>query len=76
MSFQIFIEMSFSFHFQVKELNLDNCRTTGSVEGLTEDFTNLERLSMINVGLTTLKNFPELSNLKKVTVMFNVSLGY
>ena len=48
------------------ELNLDNCRAT-IVEGLTDDFTNLESLSLINVGLTTLKGFPKLPNLRKVS---------
>lgn len=48
------------------ELNLDNCRAT-NIEGLTDDFTNLESLSLINVGLTTLKGFPKLPNLRKVS---------
>lgn len=39
---------------EVTELNLDNCRAT-SVSGLTEEFKSLETLSMINVGLTSLK---------------------
>ena len=33
------------------ELNLDNCRAT-QIEGLTEEYTNLQLLSMISVGLT------------------------
>ena len=52
--------------FQIVELNLDNCRAT-NIEGLTEEFTNLESLSLINVGLTTLKGFPKLPNLRKVS---------
>ena len=51
--------------FQIKELNLDNCRAT-IIEGLTSDFKNLESLSLINVGLTTLKGLPSLPSLKKV----------
>lgn len=39
---------------EVTELNLDNCRAT-AVTGLTEEFRSLETLSMINVGLTSLK---------------------
>lgn len=39
---------------EVTELNLDNCRAT-AVSGLTEEFKSLETLSMINVGLTSLK---------------------
>ena len=45
---------------------MDNCRAT-NIEGLTEEFTNLESLSLINVGLTTLKGFPKLPNLRKVS---------
>lgn len=51
---------------QIVELNLDNCRAT-NIEGLTDEFTNLESLSLINVGLTTLKGFPKLPNLRKVS---------
>lgn len=55
------------FSIQIKELNLDNCRAK-ELEGLTKEFCNLETLSMINVGLTTLKNMPDLPELKKVHV--------
>ena len=48
------------------ELELDNARTCGEFEGLTEEFTALERLSAIQTGLTTLKGFPKLKSLKKV----------
>lgn len=54
-----------TLYFQIVELNLDNCRAT-NIEGLTDEFTNLESLSLINVGLTTLKGFPKLPNLRKV----------
>jgi len=50
---------------QIVDLNLDNCRST-QISGLTDDFKALESLSLINVGLTTLKGFPNLPNLKKV----------
>ena len=53
--------------FQIKDLNLDNCRAT-QIEGLTDEFKNLESLSLINVGLTTLKGFPSLPSLRKVSV--------
>ncbi len=49
----------------IKELNLDSCRGQ-QIEGLDENFKNLEVLSMINVGLTTLKGFPKLPSLTKV----------
>jgi hypothetical protein len=54
---------------QVLELNLDNCRTTGQVEGLTESFINLDYLSLNNAGLTSLKNFPKLPNLRRVSAV-------
>jgi len=49
-------------------LILDNCRST-IVEGLTDDFMSLENLSMINIGITTLKGFPRLPNLTKVSIL-------
>ncbi|KAG1685087.1 Acidic leucine-rich nuclear phosphoprotein 32 family member A [Nymphon striatum] len=55
---------------EVQELNLDNCRST-SIVGLTDEFTSLEILSLINVGLTSLKGFPKLPNLKKLELSDN-----
>lgn len=55
---------------QIYELNLDNCRTT-TIEGLTDEFTNLKSLSLINVGLTSLKGFPRLPNLQKLELSDN-----
>uniref|UniRef100_A0A1B6IXM1 Acidic leucine-rich nuclear phosphoprotein 32 family member A n=1 Tax=Homalodisca liturata TaxID=320908 RepID=A0A1B6IXM1_9HEMI len=55
---------------QITELNLDNSRST-SIVGLTDEFVNLESLSLINVGLTTLKGFPKLPNLKKLELSDN-----
>ena len=49
---------------------MDNCRSTNIV-GLTEEFSNLETLSLINVGLTSLKGFPKLPNLKKLELSDN-----
>lgn len=47
---------------------LDNCRSTeGKIQGLTEEFVNLEFLSLINVGLVSVANLPKLAKLKKVT---------
>lgn len=51
---------------QIVELILDNCYST-MVVGLTDEFVNLERLSLIKVGLTNLKNFPNLPNLTRVS---------
>lgn len=55
---------------EIKELNLDNCKST-AIEGLTDKFTALETLSLINVGLVTLKNFPALPNLKRLELSDN-----
>ncbi|KAJ9576775.1 hypothetical protein L9F63_025330, partial [Diploptera punctata] len=55
---------------KVVELNLDNCRST-SIVGLTDEFINLETLSLINVGLTSLKGFPKLPNLRKLELSDN-----
>lgn len=54
---------------QIVELILDNCYST-NVVGLTDEFVNLERLSLIKVGLTNLKNFPNLPNLTRVSEFF------
>jgi len=54
---------------QIKELVLDNCRST-QIVGLTSEFNALESLSLINVGLTSLKGFPKLSSLKKVNDVY------
>lgn len=59
---------------EVTELVLDNCRAT-QISGLTEAFTNLEVLSLINVGLTTLKGFPALPKLKKLELSDNRLTG-
>ncbi|CAB3382360.1 Hypothetical predicted protein [Cloeon dipterum] len=55
---------------QITELNLDNCRST-SIEGLTDEFMGLEKLSLINVGLTSLKGFPKLAKLKRLELSDN-----
>lgn len=55
---------------QITELILDNCRST-NIEGLTDSFVALEVLSLINVGLTSLKNFPKLPALRKLELSDN-----
>uniref|UniRef100_A0A8D0GSU6 Acidic leucine-rich nuclear phosphoprotein 32 family member n=1 Tax=Sphenodon punctatus TaxID=8508 RepID=A0A8D0GSU6_SPHPU len=56
----------------VQELVLDNCRSNeGKIEGLTGEFVNLEFLSLINVGLTSVLNIPKLPNLKKLELSDN-----
>ena len=60
------VSLSLSLH-QVAELVVDNCRSTdGEVEGLTDEFKELEFLSMVNVGLTSLAKLPSLPKLRKV----------
>jgi acidic leucine-rich nuclear phosphoprotein 32 family protein A/C/D len=53
-----------------KELNLDMCRAQ-QIEGLTDEFVNLQVLSMNNVGLITLDGFPRLPALRKLELSDN-----
>ncbi|XP_049590938.1 acidic leucine-rich nuclear phosphoprotein 32 family member B isoform X2 [Syngnathus scovelli] len=56
----------------VRELVLDNSRAVdGRIEGITEEFCNLEKLSLINVRLTTLEDMPKLDKLKKLELCDN-----
>jgi len=50
---------------EIQELNLDNTRAT-QIEGLTDEYTALESLSLIKIGLTSLKGFPKLPNLQRL----------
>lgn len=57
---------------EMQELVLDNCRSSeGKIEGITEEFSNLELLSLINVGLTSVANIPKLEKLKKLELSDN-----
>uniref|UniRef100_A0A3Q2ZR54 Acidic leucine-rich nuclear phosphoprotein 32 family member n=1 Tax=Kryptolebias marmoratus TaxID=37003 RepID=A0A3Q2ZR54_KRYMA len=57
---------------EVRELVLDNCRSSeGKIEGITEEFSNLELLSLINVGLTSVADVPKLAKLKKLELSDN-----
>lgn len=53
---------------------MDNTRST-SIVGLTDEFVNLEILSLINVGLTRLKGFPRLPNLRRLELSDNRITG-
>ncbi|XP_031834111.1 acidic leucine-rich nuclear phosphoprotein 32 mapmodulin [Nomia melanderi] len=55
---------------EIKDLVLDNCRST-YIAGLTDEFVALEALSLINVGLTSLKGFPRLSSLRRLELSDN-----
>lgn len=59
---------------EVKELFLDNCRAS-TVEGLTDQYEELETLSMINLGLTTLKGFPAYPKLRSLEISDNKLSG-
>lgn len=46
---------------------MDNSRSSdGEIAGLTDDYKELEFLSMVNVGLTSLAKLPSLPKLRKV----------
>jgi len=55
----------------IKELVLDNCARCYSIQGLTDDFSNLRVLSIINVGLQSLAKFPKLPKLRKLYLSDN-----
>lgn len=57
---------------EVQELVLDNCRSSeGKIEGITVEFSNLELLSLINVGVTSVADIPKLDKLKKLELSDN-----
>nr|CUU97342.1 hypothetical transcript [Hymenolepis microstoma] len=55
---------------EIKELNLDGCNAT-EIEGLTDEYSSLEKLSIADVGLTTLAGFPALPKLVKLDLSGN-----
>ncbi|TRO80219.1 leucine-rich repeat protein, partial [Glycocaulis profundi] len=55
---------------EIKELNLEGCLAT-EIEGLTDEYTCLEKLNMSNVGLTTLAGLPALPALTHLDVSGN-----
>ncbi|XP_041649344.1 acidic leucine-rich nuclear phosphoprotein 32 family member E-like [Cheilinus undulatus] len=61
---------------EVVEMVVDNCQSAdGEVEGLTEEYTELEILSMVNVGLSSLSKLPSLPKLRKLEVSDNIITG-
>nr|XP_033775921.1 LOW QUALITY PROTEIN: acidic leucine-rich nuclear phosphoprotein 32 family member A [Geotrypetes seraphini] len=69
---RIHLELRNRTSSDVKELVLDNCRSNeGKIEGLTDEFEELEFLSTINVGLTSVANLPKLIKLKKLELSDN-----
>uniref|UniRef100_A0A8D3E5V1 Acidic leucine-rich nuclear phosphoprotein 32 family member n=1 Tax=Scophthalmus maximus TaxID=52904 RepID=A0A8D3E5V1_SCOMX len=56
----------------IVELVVDNSRSAdGEVEGLTDEFSTLEFLSMVNVGLNSLSKLPSLPKLRKLELSDN-----
>lgn len=74
MEYRINLEKQNKANHLVTELILDNCRAS-QISGLTDEFVNLETLSLINVGLVTLKGFPKLPKLKKLELSDNRLTG-
>ncbi|XP_065808355.1 acidic leucine-rich nuclear phosphoprotein 32 family member E isoform X1 [Labrus bergylta] len=61
---------------EVVELVVDNCQSAdGEVEGLTDEYTELEILSMVNIGLSSLSKLPSLPKLRKLEVSDNIISG-
>ncbi|XP_034401587.1 acidic leucine-rich nuclear phosphoprotein 32 family member E [Cyclopterus lumpus] len=57
---------------EIAELVVDNSRSAdGEVEGLTDAFVELEFLSMVNVGLSSLAKLPSLPKLRKLELSDN-----
>ncbi|XP_056266022.1 acidic leucine-rich nuclear phosphoprotein 32 family member E [Pseudoliparis swirei] len=57
---------------EMAELVVDNSRSAdGEVEGLTDAFVELEFLSMVNVGLSSLGRLPALPKLRKLELSDN-----
>ncbi|MEQ2180475.1 hypothetical protein GOODEAATRI_001566 [Goodea atripinnis] len=57
---------------EIVELVVDNSRSAdGEVEGLTDEFTQLEFLSVVNVGLSSLAKLPSLPKLRKLELSDN-----
>uniref|UniRef100_A0A8C5A5K3 Acidic leucine-rich nuclear phosphoprotein 32 family member n=1 Tax=Gadus morhua TaxID=8049 RepID=A0A8C5A5K3_GADMO len=61
---------------EVLELDVHSCRSAdGEVEGLTDEYKELEFLSMVSVGLSSLAKLPPLPKLHKLEVNNNAISG-
>ncbi|MEJ1283130.1 hypothetical protein NN561_014097 [Cricetulus griseus] len=68
---QIHLELQNRTPSDVKELVLDNCQSIeDKIKGLTDEFEELEFLSTINVGLTSVANLTKVK-LKKLELSDN-----
>lgn len=69
---RIILELRNRSPAEIAELVVDNCRSTdGEVEGLSDEFSELEFLSMVNVGLNSLAKLPALPKLRKLELSDN-----
>ncbi|CAH8621148.1 unnamed protein product [Schistosoma margrebowiei] len=59
---------------EITELNLDNSKSV-DIEGLTDEYSSLEVLSMMNVGLQSLAGLPCLTSLKNLELSNNLISG-
>ncbi|CAH8866555.1 unnamed protein product [Trichobilharzia szidati] len=59
---------------EITELNLDNSKSV-DIEGLTDEYSSLEVLSMMNVGLQNLTGLPCLTSLKTLELSNNLISG-
>ena len=59
---------------EVKELLLDNCKAS-KISGLSDEYTSLNTISLINVGLTTLEGLPKLESLRTIDLSDNKLSG-
>ncbi|ETN85756.1 leucine Rich repeat-containing domain protein [Necator americanus] len=58
----------------VEDLVLDGCEST-EIEGVNDKLVNLQSLSMVHVGLQSLKNLPKLPQLSKLDISDNNIAG-
>ncbi|XP_061699563.1 acidic leucine-rich nuclear phosphoprotein 32 family member E-like isoform X2 [Syngnathoides biaculeatus] len=70
------LELSGRSPAEVCVLALDHCRSSdGEVNGVTEEFSALEVLQMVNVGLRSLSKLPSLPKLHKLELSDNAICG-
>ena len=58
-------QFSVRFSQQVEELYLDNVQSS-QISGLSDEYTSLQKLSVVNCGLSSLEGLPKLPSLEKV----------
>ena len=69
----------FLFTTKVLSLNLDNCKSGGSLAGVTHDFSTMESLSSLSINhieLKSLFSFPSLPRLRTLKLADNrIAIG-